>query len=106
MVVTLQRVRQMECMRQHELQCSECMPVLHARMRPAWQMSILRQPAGRLCACLYASHGKLPQQCNVCLQNKEHVALAVKEELTKAMSGFGYEIIQARLPLNMLLRNH
>lgn len=32
-----------------------------------------------------------------CSQNKEHVASAVKEELTKAMTGFGYEIIQARL---------
>ena len=28
------------------------------------------------------------------LQNKENVARAVKAELTKAMSGFGYEVIQ------------
>lgn len=30
------------------------------------------------------------------LQNKDHVAQAVKDELTKAMSGFGYEVIQVR----------
>ena len=40
---------------------------------------------------------------NAWLQNKEHVASAVKEELTKAMTGFGYEIIQARLILHPAL---
>ena len=30
--------------------------------------------------------------------NKEEIALGVKDELTKSMTGFGYAIIQARLP--------
>ena len=29
--------------------------------------------------------------------NKEEIAMGVKEELTKSMTGFGYAIIQVRL---------
>lgn len=31
--------------------------------------------------------------------NKEEIALGVKDELTKSMTGFGYAIIQVRRPL-------
>ena len=30
--------------------------------------------------------------------NKEEIALGVKDELTKSMTGFGYAIIQVRRP--------
>ena len=49
------------------------------------------EPYSAAAMSAYADHCVV----SVCAQNKEHVAKAVKEELTKAMTGFGYEIIQA-----------